>query len=92
MQESLNNILHHARASHAHITLERDVRDVRLEIADDGRGFTPGEPPPTPRKEGGFGLKSIAERVRILGGTLQIDSAPTRGTRLEVTIPLPPET
>jgi PAS domain S-box-containing protein len=91
VQESLNNVLHHARANHARITLERDVRHVRLEIADDGRGFTPGAPPPTPRKEGGFGLRNIAERVRILGGTLLIDSAPDRGTRLEVTIPLPDE-
>ena len=92
VQESLSNILHHARASHARITLERDVRHVRLEITDDGRGFTPGAPLPVPHKEGGFGLKNIAERVRILGGVLQIDSAPDRGTRLAATIPLPEDT
>jgi PAS domain S-box-containing protein len=91
VQESLNNILRHSRASHGGITLERDVRHVRLEIADDGRGFHPGATPVTPRKEGGFGLRNMAERVRILGGTLVIDSAPDRGTRLEVTIPLPEE-
>jgi PAS domain S-box-containing protein len=91
VQESLNNILHHARAAHAHVTLERDVRQVRLEIADDGCGFAPGEGAPASRKEGGLGLANIAERVRIVNGTLRIDSAPGRGTRLEVTIPLPDE-
>ena len=90
VQESLNNILHHARAHHAHVALERDLRELRLLVEDDGRGFTPGEPAPA-RTEGGFGLRNVAERVRILGGVLCINSAPGRGTRVELTIPLPDE-
>lgn len=92
VQESISNILRHAHASHARITLERDVRHVRLEIADDGCGFTPGEIAAGPHTDGGFGINNLAERVRILHGTLEIDSAAGRGTRLAVTIPLPEET
>jgi len=91
VQESLNNILNHAKAHQAQITLERDVRDLRLCIEDDGCGFTPGATMPQ-RQEGGFGLRGIAERARILQAELRIDSAPGRGTRIELTIPLPEET
>jgi len=85
-QESLSNILKHARARHVQIRLERDVREVRLGIEDDGQGFaaspTGGKPPVE-----GLGLSSIAERARILGGMLQIESVPGQGTRIEVAVP-----
>ena len=87
LQESLNNILKHARARHVEVLLERDIRDVRLIVADDGCGIPPGT-----AASDGLGLRNIAERVRILGGRLRIDSAPGTGTRLEVTAPLPAET
>ena len=81
VQESTNNILKHSQARQARVVIERDVCDVRVLIEDDGRGFVAGE-----RKAIGFGLKNIAERVRILGGKLRLDSKPGAGTRLEVTI------
>jgi PAS domain S-box-containing protein len=85
-QESISNILKHARARCARIGLERDIREVRLWIEDDGRGFVSA-----PAKSGssttGFGLSGIAERARIIGGALRIDSTPGRGTRVEVVIP-----
>lgn len=86
VQESLNNILKHARATRAEVIVERDIHHVRLWIEDDGRGFAPAA-----RSDdgGGFGLKNLAERVRILGGTLNIDSAPGRGSRIEVLVKLP---
>lgn len=91
VQESMNNILKHARATTARIVLERDVRDVRLTISDAGIGFAPApEAAGTPAR--GLGLRNIAERVRILGGSLQVDSAPGRGTRLAIVIPLPEDT
>jgi PAS domain S-box-containing protein len=86
VQESVSNILKHARATRAQVIVERDIHHVRLWIEDDGRGFTPGAPA---GEGGGFGLKNIAERVRIIGGTLNLDSAPDRGTRLEVLIKVP---
>ncbi len=85
VQESLNNILKHSRAKKARIILERDVHEVLLEIEDDGCGFKTG----TGGK--GLGLKNIAERVRMLGGKLKLDSQPDKGTRIEITIPISPE-
>jgi PAS domain S-box-containing protein len=85
-QESLNNILKHSRARHAHVRLERDVLHVQLTIEDDGRGFKAEK---TGSSDRGMGLKNIAERVRILGGTLTIESQPKRGTQIEVKIPTP---
>jgi two-component system NarL family sensor kinase len=83
VQESLNNILKHSRARRVDLRLERDIHEVQLRIADDGTGFEPGKP----GGGKGLGLKNIAERVRMLGGKLNVDSSPGKGTRIEVTIP-----
>jgi len=86
VQESISNILKHAQARGARIVLERDVREVSLCIEDDGQGFAaPALHSPAPA--GGLGLGSMAERVRILGGALRVDSVSGRGTRIEVVIP-----
>ena len=87
-QESLSNILKHAQARGARVGLERDIQDVRLWIEDDGRGFATAPAKAEP-SNGGLGLSSIAERARILGGTLRIESTPGQGTRVEVVIPHP---
>jgi PAS domain S-box-containing protein len=84
VQESLNNILKHSHARRAKIKLERDVHEVELNISDDGCGFEREESSNNPK---GLGLKNIAERVKMLGGKLKIDSQPGKGTHLEVTIP-----
>jgi PAS domain S-box-containing protein len=87
VQESLNNILKHSCAKAARISLERDVHEVQLRIEDDGCGFKAG------RNGGGkgLGLKNIAERVRMLGGKMKLDSQPGNGTRIEITIPISAE-
>ncbi len=82
VQESLNNVLKHSRAIRARVTLERDVREVRLWIEDDGCGFQSDE------ATRGLGLKNMAERVRILGGRFKVDSRPGQGTRAEATVPI----
>jgi len=85
VQEKLSNILKHSHAKKARITLERDVHEVQLRVEDDGCGFTSGG-------EGkGMGLKNIAERVRMLGGKMNLDSQPGKGTRIEITIPISAE-
>ncbi len=84
-QESLNNILKHSRAKKARITLERDVHEVLLKIEDDGCGFKTGRDGDGGK---GLGLKNIAERVRMLGGKIKMDSQPDKGARLEITIPI----
>ncbi|HEX9002938.1 MAG TPA: two-component regulator propeller domain-containing protein [Blastocatellia bacterium] len=92
VQESVNNILKHSRAIEARLTIERDVREVQLNIKDNGQGFplaptTPGEPRP-----GGFGLVGLAERVRLLGGDYTLDSAPGRGTTINIKLLIPEKT
>jgi PAS domain S-box-containing protein len=85
VQESLNNILKHSGGRQARIRLERDVHEVQLRIADNGRGFNPAA---LDRGAKGLGLKNIVERVRMLGGKIKMDSQPGRGTRLRVSIPI----
>jgi len=84
VQESLNNVLKHSRASKVSIHLERDIHEVLLQIEDDGAGFALDG---AAEKEG-LGLKNISERVRMLGGKLRLSSAPGKGTRIEVAIPI----
>ncbi|HEV2744056.1 MAG TPA: histidine kinase [Rubrobacter sp.] len=82
-QESLHNIVKHARASSVEIKMESDSGRVTLEISDDGIGFDAnGEFP------GHLGLRSMRERVSRLNGRLKMESAPGKGTRICTHIPL----
>jgi PAS domain S-box-containing protein len=85
-QESISNILKHAGAKSARVLLERDLHAVRLWIEDNGCGFPPGGGSDDPRA--GLGLRNIAERTRIIGGSLLVDSTSGGGTRIEVMIPI----
>jgi len=85
VQESLNNILKHSRAKNVRVALECDVHEVQLVITDDGCGFNPDKNSATKR---GMGLQNMADRVRMLGGKLALDSVPEHGTRLTVVIPV----
>ncbi len=85
VQESINNIIKHAAATTARVSIERAERQVRVRIADDGRGFAPADTMGVETRPS-FGLSGIAERARILGGKLTINSAPGQGTTVEVVI------
>ncbi|NUN68480.1 MAG: hypothetical protein HUU02_02090 [Bacteroidetes bacterium] len=86
VQEALNNITKHSKASVVQVTVERHDAFLQLEVRDNGTGFDPVQR--TVRSAGsGLGLEGIAERARILGGDLRIESAPGAGTRLLITIP-----
>lgn len=89
-QGALANVTEHANASTAALTLTHLDDQVVLDIADDGRGFTPTEQPPASDRRG-HGLPAIRARARQLGGTLTIESAPGEGTVLSVAIPLTPQ-
>lgn len=84
-QESLRNVERHADARSAHVELRPLGEDVLLEITDDGRGFDLAE---AERRRPGMGLFSMRERVALVGGTLEIDTAPGRGTRVVARAPL----
>lgn len=87
IQESLNNVIRHARARNVIILLEAENRIVRLKIQDDGVGFTLEEALPFKKGEGiGMGLLSMRERAASVGGRLLIQTAPGKGTAVIVTV------
>jgi signal transduction histidine kinase len=86
LQEALNNVVHHSgsRTARVHVRPERGA--VCMTVVDSGQGFAlPRDARDLPH--GGFGLSSMAERTRILGGSLRIDSEPGHGTRVELSVP-----
>ena len=84
-QEALTNVAKHARASRVTLTLEQHDDGLRLEVADDGVGFDPAAPRQRGRA-GGWGLLGIAERVASVGGTVAVESAPGKGTRVIIEV------
>jgi signal transduction histidine kinase len=89
-QEALTNVARHARATAVRLTIARQGRLVQCAVRDDGIGFDV-DAIRSRRWHHGLGLMAIRERVESLGGTVQIESAPDRGTTLRVTIPLEAE-
>jgi PAS domain S-box-containing protein len=87
-QASLANILRHAHARHVDILLEMDEEQVHLEIRDDGDGFVVPERWIQMARDGHLGIVGAIERAESIGGTLQIQSAPGKGTRVSVVAPL----
>jgi signal transduction histidine kinase len=85
VQEALSNAIRHSGAKIVRLELAATQSIIALEITDNGRGF---EPMALANNEG-LGLVSIRERLRALDGSLTIDAKPSRGTRLEIVIPLP---
>jgi len=82
-QETLNNVLKHAQAHKVIVALRQDEQTIRLEVSDDGIGFDPT----AAQETGGLGLSGITERVALMGGSLEIESAPGAGTRVRVEVP-----
>ncbi len=82
VQEALNNVCRHARASSVEITLKAGEGRISVTIRDDGRGFRKPRP-------SGLGLIGMHERAESLGGTLLVKSDPGEGTTIEVCLPLP---
>jgi signal transduction histidine kinase len=87
VRELLWNVVKHAKATEAAIRVERSDDAVRVAVEDRGRGFDPSKQT-APTEEGGYGLFSIAERIDLLGGKMEIQSAKRRGTRVTLTAPL----
>jgi signal transduction histidine kinase len=87
-QEALTNVEKHARATEAHVYTTARDGEVRLTVEDNGAGFDPDElKGSSSPHSGGFGLLSLHERARLAGGTIEITSAPGKGTRVVASIP-----
>jgi two-component system sensor histidine kinase UhpB len=87
LQEALTNVAKHSSARHVSVILEFAPSDVRLIVEDDGRGFDVARRRVQARAESRLGLAGMQERATLLGGTLEIESAPGEGTTLFVALP-----
>jgi signal transduction histidine kinase len=87
LQEALNNIAKHSKASLVSVCLAKRNGNMELTVEDNGLGFDPkSNPMENPSK--GMGLGSMRERVELSGGTLSLESSPGSGTRIRVSWPL----
>lgn len=83
-QEMLNNAGKHSQATLVDIVIDAAMPgQLELRVVDNGRGMQPGDS----RKPESFGLLGMRERVRALGGTLRLESAPGTGTSIYITLP-----
>jgi signal transduction histidine kinase/ligand-binding sensor domain-containing protein len=94
IQEGLSNIVRHASARNVRVEVRENPKSIEVVINDDGCGFDirefqggqlPGQSIDPGR---GFGLASMSERARIIGGTLTIESLPSSGTTIRLTLPV----
>ena len=81
VQEALTNIVKHAEATHVAVHVSDRDGEVEVVVRDDGQGFDPKE------RSDGFGLLGMHERLALVRGTLDVESAPGAGTTLRATIP-----
>lgn len=84
VREALANVARHAEANHVKVSIHSTDRKLHVAIQDDGRGFDMDDIPESSH----FGLQNMQSRGRRLGGTLQIESQPNRGTTVYLVIPL----
>lgn len=80
-QEALTNAARHADAKTLRVTLRHDTNFLTLTVADDGSGFDPAQV-----NDARFGLKGLHERAEMIGGTLEVDSQPQKGTTVKLSI------
>ena len=83
LKEALHNAARHSDARNVDVSVAREDGHLRASVVDDGRGCAPAAPGAR-----GNGLRNMSARAREAGGALQIDSAPGRGTRVSLRIPL----
>jgi PAS domain S-box-containing protein len=84
VQEALGNVARHAKAENVEVSLRGLDGGLQVAVLDDGAGFDPAVPADHPA----LGLTGMRERVHLLGGALDIESAPGQGTSIVVWVPL----
>jgi signal transduction histidine kinase len=83
-QECLNNVAKHSGARKVTVAIRGDKDGILLSVTDNGKGFDPG----LLADQSGLGIVGIRERVRLVDGTVSIDSRPGHGTQIGVRVPL----
>jgi len=87
VQEGLNNIKKHAGADHVALRLVASYPNIILRIEDDGKGFDVDDRLVAAMKEKRMGIRSMEQRVRLLDGTIRIQSRPNEGSKIVIEIP-----
>src|SRR5207245_469169 len=89
VQEALNNVVRHANARRAEVSLTRDSDRLTVTVIDDGRGLCYDPSSPETARDGHFGLIGMQERIRAIGGTLTYGPPPDkRGTQIHAEFPV----
>lgn len=88
--ECLFNVVKHAGVDRAEVRLKQEGHELHAVVADRGRGFADPLPAETHPETNSFGLFSLRQRSLLLGGTMEIHSAPGQGTRIEFCVPAAP--
>jgi two-component system NarL family sensor kinase len=83
IQETVNNVIKHAKATRLDIILNRNNEGINARIADDGIGFDVDQK----EKFTGIGLKNVATRIEYLKGSIRYESAPGKGTIVNIIVP-----
>jgi signal transduction histidine kinase len=83
-QEVLSNVVRHSQAKHADLHIWFGVKEVELEVSDNGVGFNMPMSPTDFAPNGHFGLLGVRERADLIGAQLEVESAPGNGTRLKI--------
>jgi PAS domain S-box-containing protein len=86
VQEGLRNVKKHSGSSRAEVRLEGTDDAIHLSLFDHGAGFDRRDP----STHAGLGMRSMEERLRLIGGRIEVQSSPMKGTRIDVWVPLKP--
>jgi len=89
VQEGITNVVRHSQASQVTVHLVRQEDCVSLRLSDNGQGFDVNAMSATDETGKGFGLQGMRERIRILAGKFDLQSAPGCGTTITILVPLP---
>jgi PAS domain S-box-containing protein len=88
VRELLVNVIKHANARNVKVSVCKEKNNICINVIDDGTGFISGVENLTSNRVGGFGLFSIRERLSYLGGSIEVDSKPSQGTRVTLAAPI----
>jgi two-component system sensor histidine kinase UhpB len=91
VQEALTNVAKHAGADQVAVRVSQGQREIKVTVEDAGAGFAAEEILNGLDEDRGFGVRAMRDRVKFFNGRFELISAPGRGTRIDVAVPLSPE-